>query len=84
MVSITDPWTILDRSQVMEFITAGNPTTEQIALFGDATTGLATFIDGITKSVSTMNIGMFGTNDFYFFYMKFKPTQDYITAGTSF
>ena len=60
MTDLTDPWLILNRSQVMEFITDGYPTTEQLALFGDATTGLGTFIDGITKSGSTMNIGMFG------------------------
>ena len=56
----TDPWATLDRQEVIQYITDGYPTTEQIELFGDATTGKAVFIDGITKSGSTMNVGMFG------------------------
>ena len=73
-MTTTDPWLILDREQVMTtYLTDDSPTTEQIAMFGDSTTGLGTFIDQITKSGSTMNIGMFGTDDYYFFYMRFKP-----------
>ncbi len=81
---MTDPWAILSREQVMTYLTDGYPTTDQIDMFGTSSTGLARFIDGITKSGSTMNIGMFGQDDYYFFYCRFKPTTDYLYDGDTF
>ena len=78
---MTDVWEIQERSEVIKVLTDGYPTADQVDLF-DSGKGL--FIDGITKSGSTMNIGMFGHNDFYYFYMKFKPSTDFISAGSKF
>ena len=90
----TDLFVTLDRLHVMCVLNADadgdgnqdNPTTAQLELFGDATTGLNMFIDGITESGSTMDIGMFGTDDFYYFYMEFQPkkTTDWTQSGNYF
>lgn len=45
-------------------------------------TGYNTFIDGLTKSGSTMTIGMFGQDDYYFFFLRIKPPNDYLSSGT--
>ncbi len=39
------------------------------------------FKDGFTKSSTVATIGMFGQNDFYFFYLQFVPTTRIINAG---
>ena len=64
-------WETQTRETVMGVLEANNPTAAQIDLFGDSTTGKDMFIDGITKSGTTMDIGMFGYNNFYYFYMEF-------------
>ena len=76
---MTDVWEVQERADVIKVLTDGNPTSDQIDLFG---AGKGLFIDGITKSGSTMNIGMFGHNDFYYFYLRFKPSTDYISTGS--
>ena len=58
-MSELDPWAILDRASVMAYLDS-YPDTAQVELFGDATTGKQMFVDGITRSGSTMDIGMFG------------------------
>ena len=79
---MTDPdlWAVLERAAVIEYL-AENPNAEQLELFGE---GQNLFIDGITKSGSTMKIGMFGQADYYFFFMKFKPTTSYVLDTETF
>ena len=76
----SDPWALLSRSEVISYL-ATAPTTEQVELFGS---GKAQFIDQITRSGSTMDIGMFGDNQYYFFYMKIKPSTTYNLSGETF
>ena len=74
----TDPWAFLTKDQVLSVLEAGFPNTEQKALMK---TDL--FTDLFTKSGTTATIGMFGQDDFYFFYLKFAPASSLILSGNS-
>ena len=78
----TDPSDVLSRTQVLEYFNSGDyPTTEQLSSFG-AAVGYSIFVDTVTKSSTTMNIGMFGTDDdFYFFFMQFSTADTNILTG---
>ena len=72
-----DPWAFLSEAQVLEVLKT-NPTTEHLSLMK---TDL--FTDQFTKSGTLATIGMFGVDDFYFFYLKFAPHTNLITSGNS-
>ena len=39
------------------------------------------FTDGFTKSDTVATIGMFGYDEFYFFYLRFAPTKSITALG---
>ena len=82
-------WEIQFREEVMAVLDDGYPTVEQVELFGpgggageDGCNGC--FIDGVTAAGTTMDMGMFGYNGYYYFYMKFIPSTTYRTAESTF
>ena len=88
MGDVVDLWVTQTRETVVALLLAAgdaaSPTTAQKELFGDATTGLNMFVDGITRSGTTLDIGMFGKDDFYYFYMELQPTSSFILSGEEF
>ena len=78
-------WEIKNRDEVLAVIDAGMPTVEQIELFGqgggNGENGCnGCFIDGVTAAGTQMDMGMFGYQEYYYFYMKFIPSTTYQTT----
>ena len=80
-------WKTLPAQDVLQYIEDGYPTAAQVDLFYDDVSrksGKDQFIDGFTKSQTTMDYGLFGQDDYYFFYLEFQPPYDIETAGLGF
>ena len=76
----TDTWALLSEKNIIDMLKATSqiPDTSQLALMK---TDL--FTDQFTKSGTTATVGMFGYNEFYFFYMKFFPSSSIIANGNN-
>ena len=69
----TDLWALLTKEDCLDLINSGIPDTAALSLMK---TDL--FTDGFTASSTLGTVGMFGYEDFYFFYLKFFPTKSLI------
>ena len=72
----TDPWALLTEAECLSLINNGIPDTAALSLMK---TDL--FTDGFTRSDTTGTVGMFGYENFYFFYLKFSPSKSIVNSG---
>ena len=80
MVDIDGPWKLLTRQEVMvdKYMLPGD---DILNTFG---VGRKLQIEGITKPYTWMDIGLYGMDEYYFFFCRFKPSTSYTLSGNSF
>ena len=76
-MSDPDLWKIMLKDEVLTYLDS-YPTDDQLEMFSNSNAGLGCrkcFVDGVIQTGYYMDMGLFGAEDYYFFYMKFVPPQ---------
>lgn len=91
MSEVEPEWRILLKKDVLKYLNLDGdmgqeyPTEEQLDMFEVGDDGCREcFVEGVTGSNTVMDIGMFGTDDYYFLYHKFVPSQSNYAPGSTF
>ncbi len=84
-------WKILLKKDVLRYLNLGGvigdeyPDNEQLDMFSQDNLGCRRCsVEGVTQVNTAMDMGLFGVDDYYFFYHKFVPSQSNLVQGSTF